>query len=177
MEILTAYWSGAALITNGILMLHLLGATAVGLLLGYERTYHGRAAGMRTYTLVCVASTMLTVINGYPAQWYGGMSITPAAADPTRVDPGHHDGHRIPRRRGHHQGRIHHPRPVDRGVDLDDRGDRSHYRRRLLRRGAQRDSAHHGGDDQPRGAGKGAAASNDAAPVAGLSAQPGADIG
>jgi putative Mg2+ transporter-C (MgtC) family protein len=88
MNLLTAYWSWAALITNGILMLHLLGATAVGLLLGYERTYHGRAAGMRTYTLVCVASTMLTVINGYPGQWYGGLSVTPAAADPTRVIQG-----------------------------------------------------------------------------------------
>ena len=88
MELLTAYWSETALIINGILLLHLLGATAVGLLLGYERTYHGRAAGMRTYALVCVASTMLTVINGYPAQWYGGLSMTPSAADPTRVIQG-----------------------------------------------------------------------------------------
>jgi putative Mg2+ transporter-C (MgtC) family protein len=84
MEILAAYWSKAELITNGILLLHLLGATAVGLLLGYERSYHGRAAGMRTYALVCVASTLLTAINGYPGHWYGGLAATPAAADPTR---------------------------------------------------------------------------------------------
>ena len=88
MELLAAYWSTAELITNGILLLHLLGATAVGLLLGYERSYHGRAAGMRTYALVCVASTMLTVINGYPGQWYGGLSNTPSASDPTRVIQG-----------------------------------------------------------------------------------------
>lgn len=88
METLAAYWSKAALITNGLLMLHLLGATVVGLLLGYERTYHGRAAGMRTYALVCVASTMLTVINGYPEHWYGGLSKTPSVADPTRVIQG-----------------------------------------------------------------------------------------
>jgi putative Mg2+ transporter-C (MgtC) family protein len=88
MELLTAYWSKAELITNGLLMLHLLGATAVGLLLGYERTYHGRAAGMRTYALVCVASTMLTVIIGYPEHWYGGLSKTSAVADPTRVIQG-----------------------------------------------------------------------------------------
>ncbi len=88
METLFAYWTGNALIVNGLLMLHLLGATAVGLILGYERTYHGRAAGMRTYSLVCVASTMLTVINGYPAQWYGGLVSTPATADPTRVIQG-----------------------------------------------------------------------------------------
>lgn len=88
MSVLAAYWSEPELITNGLLLLHLLGATAVGLLLGYERSYHGRAAGMRTYALVCVASTLLTVINGYPAQWYGGLSVTPAAADPTRVIQG-----------------------------------------------------------------------------------------
>jgi putative Mg2+ transporter-C (MgtC) family protein len=88
MELLAAYWSEAALTTNGLLLLHLLGATAVGLVLGYERTYHGRAAGMRTYALVCVASTMLTAINGYPAQWYGGLSMTPSVADPTRVIQG-----------------------------------------------------------------------------------------
>src|SRR5271165_2643894 len=88
MELLVAYWSQAELITNGILLLHLLGATFVGLLLGYERSYHGRAAGMRTYALVCVASTMLTVINGYPGQWYGGLSATPSSADPTRVIQG-----------------------------------------------------------------------------------------
>lgn len=88
MNTLAAYWSQAELITNGLLLLHLLGATAVGLLLGYERSYHGRAAGMRTYALVCVASTMLTVINGYPAQWYGGLAVTPSASDPTRVIQG-----------------------------------------------------------------------------------------
>jgi len=88
MGTLSAYWSEAALVTNGILMLHLLGAAAVGLVLGYERTYHGRAAGMRTYTLVCLASTMLTVINGYPGQWYGGLVVTPATADPTRAIQG-----------------------------------------------------------------------------------------
>jgi putative Mg2+ transporter-C (MgtC) family protein len=88
MDLLTAYWSKAELIVNALLLLHLLGAAAVGLVLGYERTYHGRAAGMRTYALVCVASTMLTVINGYPAQWFGGLSMTPTTADPTRVIQG-----------------------------------------------------------------------------------------
>lgn len=88
MELLTAYWSKAELATNGVLLLHLLGASAVGLLLGYERSYHGRAAGMRTYALVCVASTLLTAINGFPSNWYGGMAATPTTADPTRVIQG-----------------------------------------------------------------------------------------
>jgi putative Mg2+ transporter-C (MgtC) family protein len=84
METLAAYWSKAELITNGLVMLHLAGAAAVGLLLGYERTYHGRAAGMRTYALVCAASTILTVINAYPDQWFGGLSGVHGAVDPTR---------------------------------------------------------------------------------------------
>jgi len=84
MNMLMAYWSRAELITNGILLLHLFGATGVGLLLGYERSYHGRAAGMRTYALVCVTSTLLTAINGFPGHWFGGLVATPAAADPTR---------------------------------------------------------------------------------------------
>ena len=38
-----------------------LGALLLGLLVGYERSYHGRAAGMRTYGLVCMAAAALTV--------------------------------------------------------------------------------------------------------------------
>jgi putative Mg2+ transporter-C (MgtC) family protein len=62
----------------------------VGLLLGYERSYHGRAAGMRTYALVCVTSAMLTAINAYPQHWYGGNlpNIASTAGDPTRVIQG-----------------------------------------------------------------------------------------
>jgi putative Mg2+ transporter-C (MgtC) family protein len=89
-ETLTAYWSPSELVTNALLLLHLMGATAVGLLLGYERSYHGRAAGMRTYALVCLTSTMLTAINAYPHQWYGGQLPIQAtgAGDPTRVIQG-----------------------------------------------------------------------------------------
>ncbi|AWK87561.1 MgtC/SapB family protein [Azospirillum thermophilum] len=90
MDILSSYWSRAELITNGLILLHLLGALGVGVLLGYERSYHGRAAGMRTYALVCVASTVLTVVNAYPSMWYGGMGHppVPGSGDPTRVIQG-----------------------------------------------------------------------------------------
>lgn len=66
------YWADSILAVNALILLHLIGAVAIGLAIGYERSYHGRAAGMRTYALVCVASTALTVIIGHPAQWYGG---------------------------------------------------------------------------------------------------------
>ena len=42
------------------------------MLVGYERSYNGRAAGMRTYGLVCMASTALTVSVGHAPLWYGG---------------------------------------------------------------------------------------------------------
>ena len=63
---LLRYWSGEQWQANVLMLLHLLGATLLGLLLGYERAYHGRAAGMRTYALVCVASTGVVILLAYP---------------------------------------------------------------------------------------------------------------
>ncbi len=71
-----AYWSGPVVDANIFVLLHLLGALALGLLVGYERSYHGRAAGMRTYGLVCMASAALAVMGGYSHFWYGGTSTT-----------------------------------------------------------------------------------------------------
>ena len=86
---LSAYWSSAELTTNGIILFNLLGALMLGLLVGYERSYHGRAAGMRTYGLVCMASAALTIIGGYPGFWFGGHGgAIAAAADPTRIIQG-----------------------------------------------------------------------------------------
>lgn len=87
-SVLRAYWSGAEVTTNVLVFMNLLGALALGGLVGYERAYHGRAAGMRTYALVCMASTALTVITGYPSQWFGGMHAAVAVPDPTRVIQG-----------------------------------------------------------------------------------------
>src|SRR5512147_1158352 len=87
---LAAYWSAVEVETNIIVFMNLLGAMLLGLVVGYERSYHGRAAGMRTYGLVCMASAALVVIVGYPAYWYGG-HVAPSAvayADPTRVIQG-----------------------------------------------------------------------------------------
>lgn len=87
-EMLAAYWSASEVTTNIIIFMNLLGALALGLIVGYERSYHGRAAGMRTYGLVCMASTAITVIAGYPAFWYGGQVSVIVGADPTRVIQG-----------------------------------------------------------------------------------------
>jgi putative Mg2+ transporter-C (MgtC) family protein len=86
-DLLSAYWSGRELFTNGLILLHLVGALLLGLLVGYERAYHGRAAGMRTYGLVCMASAALTILAGYPEIWYGGHAGM-VAVDPTRIIQG-----------------------------------------------------------------------------------------
>ncbi|UCV23454.1 MgtC/SapB family protein [Ferribacterium limneticum] len=93
-EVLASYWSANEIATNLVVFMNLVGALLLGFILGYERSYHGRAAGMRTYGLVCVASCACTVIAGYPASWYGGAALlqTGGAAvpmpDPTRVIQG-----------------------------------------------------------------------------------------
>lgn len=87
-EHLSAYWSAPLLATNMIIFLNLLGALVLGLVVGYERSYHGRAAAMRTYGLICMASTALTVIAGYPAFWFGGQFNSFLAGDPTRIIQG-----------------------------------------------------------------------------------------
>ncbi|MEW6372243.1 MAG: MgtC/SapB family protein [Pseudomonadota bacterium] len=87
-ELLAPYWSPSEIATNGVILLHLAGALLLGLLVGYERSYHGRAAGMRTYGLVCMASAALTIVSGYPEMWYGGSVGAIGPVDPTRVMQG-----------------------------------------------------------------------------------------
>jgi putative Mg2+ transporter-C (MgtC) family protein len=87
-DLVNLYWSYAELQTNALVLLHLIGALLLGLMVGYERSYHGRAAGMRTYGLVCMASCALTIISGYPNAWFGGHGAAVALVDPTRVIQG-----------------------------------------------------------------------------------------
>jgi putative Mg2+ transporter-C (MgtC) family protein len=88
LDFLKAYWSAPEVAVNLVIFLNLAGALALGMLVGYERAYHGRAAGMRTYGLVCMASAALTVITGYPEFWFGTHVAHPGVADPTRVIQG-----------------------------------------------------------------------------------------
>lgn len=91
-ESLSAYWSAPIVEANVIIFFNLLGALLLGLVVGYERSYHGRAAGMRTYSLVCLASAALTVIVGYPNLWFGGQvqvqTLVLSNPDVTRVIQG-----------------------------------------------------------------------------------------
>ena len=66
----------------------LLGAMVLGFVVGYERSYHGRAAGMRTYGLVCMATAALTIISGHPEFWSLDALHPAPPVDPTRVIQG-----------------------------------------------------------------------------------------
>ncbi len=64
----------------------LLAALAAGALIGYERSFHGRPAGLRTHVLVCLASALLMLVTVYEDHWVR----TPGESrlDPTRMAQG-----------------------------------------------------------------------------------------
>jgi putative Mg2+ transporter-C (MgtC) family protein len=84
---LSGYWNAPEIMTNTVILMNIAGAMVLGLVVGYERSYRGRAAGMRTYGFVCMASCALTVVTGYPESWFGAHS-TVTGTDPARVIQG-----------------------------------------------------------------------------------------
>lgn len=70
------------------ILTHLLVATTAGGVIGLERTYHGRPAGFRTHTLVCVASSLLMLVTVYQARWFTGAVLGTVRVDPTRMAQG-----------------------------------------------------------------------------------------
>jgi putative Mg2+ transporter-C (MgtC) family protein len=66
---------------------HLGVAAVAGGLIGFERSYHGRPAGFRTHTLVCMASSILMLVTIYQKQWFFG-DIETVRIDPTRMAQG-----------------------------------------------------------------------------------------
>jgi len=60
----------------------LLLAALAGGIIGLERSYHGRPAGFRTHTLVCVSSSLLMLFTVF--QW---RLLADAPLDTIRVDP------------------------------------------------------------------------------------------
>ncbi len=67
---------------------HLLAAVAAGGAIGLERSYHGRPAGFRTHTLVCLASSLLMLVTYYQWQWLPGIPLETVRTDPTRMAQG-----------------------------------------------------------------------------------------
>lgn len=67
---------------------HLLAALAAGGAIGLERSYHGRPAGFRTHTLVCLASSLLMLVTLYQSAWLPGIPLETIRTDPTRMAQG-----------------------------------------------------------------------------------------
>lgn len=86
-EAFASFWTITEIRINLMIIFDIVGALLLGLLVGYERYFHGRAAGMRTFGIVCMASSALTVASGYPGAWFGGTEHY-LASDPTRVIQG-----------------------------------------------------------------------------------------
>jgi putative Mg2+ transporter-C (MgtC) family protein len=70
------------------MVLRLVAALLAGAMIGYERTYHGRPAGFRTHTLVCMASSLLMLITVYESHWVIRITVDSIRLDPTRMAQG-----------------------------------------------------------------------------------------
>lgn len=71
-----------------IVLSHLFSAVLAGGAIGLERSFHGRPAGFRTHTLVCVASSLLMLVTLYQWQWLPGIPMDTIRTDPTRMAQG-----------------------------------------------------------------------------------------
>jgi putative Mg2+ transporter-C (MgtC) family protein len=63
-------------------------ALLIGGLIGFERTFHGRPAGFRTHSLVCVASALLMLVTVYQSDWMTSAPLDTIRTDPTRMAQG-----------------------------------------------------------------------------------------
>ena len=66
----------------------LIAALLAGALIGLERSYRGRPAGLRTHALVCTASSLLMLVTVYEHLWFSGGSAARTVLDPTRMSQG-----------------------------------------------------------------------------------------
>jgi putative Mg2+ transporter-C (MgtC) family protein len=71
-----------------VIIVRVAGALAIGALIGFERTFHGRPAGFRTHSLVCIASAILMLVTVYQQQWMTFVDHDAIRTDPTRMAQG-----------------------------------------------------------------------------------------
>jgi putative Mg2+ transporter-C (MgtC) family protein len=71
-----------------IIVVHLIGAILAGGMIGLERSFHGRAAGFRTHTLVCLSSSLLMLVAVFQSRWLPEGSDVLIQTDPTRMAQG-----------------------------------------------------------------------------------------
>ncbi len=68
------------------MLLRLIAALLAGACIGYERSFHGRPAGLRTHVLVCLASAVLMLVTVYEDHWV--RVAGESRLDPTRMAQG-----------------------------------------------------------------------------------------
>lgn len=66
----------------------LLMAVILGAIIGFERSYHGRPAGLRTHTLVATSSALLMLVTVFQWDLLAGVPIETIRVDPTRMGQG-----------------------------------------------------------------------------------------
>jgi putative Mg2+ transporter-C (MgtC) family protein len=71
-----------------VIIVRVLAALVVGAVIGFERTFHGRPAGFRTHSLVCLASSLLMLVTVYQNEWMTVMPLDAIKTDPTRMAQG-----------------------------------------------------------------------------------------
>jgi putative Mg2+ transporter-C (MgtC) family protein len=74
--------------TDLVIIGRVAGALAIGAMIGFERTFHGRPAGFRTHALVCIASAILMIVTVYQNQWMTLVDHDAIRTDPTRMAQG-----------------------------------------------------------------------------------------
>lgn len=63
-------------------------AVVLGAAIGFERSYHGRPAGLRTHALVTISSTLLMLVTVFQWDLLAGVDISTIRVDPTRMGQG-----------------------------------------------------------------------------------------
>jgi putative Mg2+ transporter-C (MgtC) family protein len=74
--------------TDLVIIGRVAGALVIGAMIGFERTFHGRPAGFRTHSLVCIASAILMIVTVYQNQWMTALELDAIRTDPTRMAQG-----------------------------------------------------------------------------------------
>jgi putative Mg2+ transporter-C (MgtC) family protein len=71
-----------------VITVRVIAALLIGGAIGFERTFHGRPAGFRTHSLVCVASALLMLVTVYQSHWMTEAPLDTIRLDPTRMAQG-----------------------------------------------------------------------------------------
>lgn len=73
---------------TNLILSRLLIAMLAGGIIGLERAIHGREAGFRTHTLVCVSSSLLMLLMAFQWQFIPQEYVETIRTDPTRMAQG-----------------------------------------------------------------------------------------